>query len=142
MSNAKKREEWDARHKKTGLQSADYLQYSSSELRGSNSMAECQLPKLNVGGSIPLSRSTASDYMIAVYVLESARNGKRYVGITKDLERRLDEHRSGRSKGGQILGDFRVLHTEIHPDYAAARAREVFLKSGQGRKWLQEAFPP
>ncbi len=68
MSNAKKREEWDDRHKKTGLQSADYLQYSSSELRGSNSMAECQLPKLNVGGSIPLSRSIFSFFTTVLIV--------------------------------------------------------------------------
>jgi predicted GIY-YIG superfamily endonuclease len=64
--------------------------------------------------------------------------GKRYVGITNDLSRRIKEHRSKHSKGGQLLGNFSVLYTEIFDDYTTARAKEKFLKSGQGRKWLDE----
>jgi len=73
--------------------------------------------------------------MITVYVLKGE-TGKRYVGITNDLPRRLSEHCSRRSKAGQLLGEFTVLHTETVPDYKTARVREKFLKSGQGRKWL------
>ena len=36
------------------------------------------------------------------------------------------------------MGDFFVLYTEEFPDYKTAREREKFLKSGQGRKWLDE----
>jgi len=36
------------------------------------------------------------------------------------------------------LGDFFVLHTETFSDYKSAREREKFLKSGQGRKWLDK----
>lgn len=75
--------------------------------------------------------------MVTVYVLEGA-NGKRYVGITNDLPRRLVEHRSGGTKAGQLLSDFRVIHTEEHTTYAEARAREKALKGGRGRKWLDE----
>ena len=73
--------------------------------------------------------------MITLYVLKSE-TGKRYVGITNDLSRRLCEHRSKKTKSGQLLKDFYVLHTEEFPDYKQARIREKFLKSGQGRKWL------
>jgi putative endonuclease len=62
--------------------------------------------------------------------------GKRYVGITNDLSRRLSEHRSGHSKAGQIIGKFTVIHTESFTDHKSARLREKFLKSGKGRKWL------
>jgi predicted GIY-YIG superfamily endonuclease len=65
-------------------------------------------------------------------------SGKRYIGITNDLPRRLKEHRSHRSKAGQLLGRFDVLLTETFPDYKSARVREKFLKSGQGRKWLND----
>jgi hypothetical protein len=34
------------------------------------------------------------------------------------------------------LDDFIVLYTEELSDYQKARIREKFLKSGQGRKWL------
>ncbi len=73
--------------------------------------------------------------MVTLYVLKG-QGGKRYVGITNNLPRRLREHRSGNTGGGQIIGDFHVLLTEAYPDYAAARHRERFLKSGQGRDWL------
>ena len=66
------------------------------------------------------------------------KNGKRYVGITNDLARRLREHHAKRSKGSQILGDFYVLLTEEYPNHNLAKVREKFLKSGQGRKWLNE----
>ena len=75
--------------------------------------------------------------MVILYVLKGKR-GKRYVGITNDLSRRLREHHIKATKGGQLLGDFIVLCTEEFPDYKTAREREKFLKSGQGRKCLDE----
>lgn len=75
-----------------------------------------------------------------VYVIRSLRSARRYVGITKDLDSRLSDHRRGRSKGGQQLGDFEVLLVEDFVGYAAARTREKFLKSGQGRVWLDKQF--
>ena len=73
--------------------------------------------------------------MITVYVLKGE-TGKRYVGITNDLPRRLREHRTKTSKGSQVIGHFLVIHTESFTDHTAARVREKFLKSGKGRKWL------
>ena len=75
--------------------------------------------------------------MITLYVLKG-NNGKRYIGITNDLNRRIREHRSKKTKGSQVLGNFTVWHTEKYTDYKSARKREKFLKSGQGRKWLDE----
>ncbi|MBE9574254.1 MAG: GIY-YIG nuclease family protein [Proteobacteria bacterium] len=75
--------------------------------------------------------------MVILYALKGKRS-KRYVGITNNLSRRLLEHRMKATKGGQLLGDFIVLCTEQFPDYKTAREREKFLKSGQGRKWLDE----
>ena len=76
--------------------------------------------------------------VVTVYVLQGA--DKRYVGITKNVARRFAEHRSG-SHSGRLIGDFAVLHTETFPDYASARVRERFLKSGRGREWLRERYP-
>ena len=75
--------------------------------------------------------------MVTVYVLKG-RTGKRYVGITGDLERRLRDHRTGATKGGQLLGEFRLLYSEQYADYSSARERERYLKSGKGRKWLDD----
>jgi len=78
--------------------------------------------------------------VITVYVLRSTKRGKRYVGMTDDLPRRLREHKSGNIKAGQLPGEFELLHAEIFPDHASAREREKFLKSGQGRKWLNQCY--
>jgi len=48
--------------------------------------------------------------MVTVYVLQGRE--KRYVGITNNLERRLAEHRSGQTKGGQIIKDFVLFYAE------------------------------
>ena len=79
--------------------------------------------------------------MITVYVLRSLGSGKRYVGITENLARRLTEHRRPTSTVGKLLGPFEVFQTEEFGDYVGARAREKFLKSGQGRKELDRKFP-
>ncbi len=91
-----------------------------------------------VVGSTPI---VSTNLMITVYVIRGINAGKRYVGITNDLPRRLGEHRRGSSKAGQIIGEFEVLHTESFPDYQTARVREKFLKSGQGRVWLDLQYP-
>jgi putative endonuclease len=75
--------------------------------------------------------------LVILYVLKGE-TVKRYIGITNDLPRRLWEHRSRRTKGSQLLGEFVVLHKEEFPDYGSARKREKFLKSGQGRQWLDQ----
>jgi putative endonuclease len=74
---------------------------------------------------------------IYLYILKGL-TSKHYVGITNNLQRRLQEHASGATKGGQVIGKFELIHTETFADYLSARKREKFLKSGQGRKWIKE----
>ena len=78
--------------------------------------------------------------MIHVYVLRSLENGKRYVGITANIRTRLRTHARGTTKGGQQLGKFKLIHREPFPNYAEARRREKYLKSGSGRQWLDTQF--
>ncbi len=78
--------------------------------------------------------------MVNVYVLQGLQ-GKRYVGITNNLERRLKEHRSGNTRGGQVIGEFQLIYSEEFDDYKLARDREKYLKSGAGREWLEKRYP-
>ena len=52
--------------------------------------------------------------MVTSYILKGEA-GKRYVGITNDLSRRIKEHRSHKSKGGQLLADFRIVPERFLP---------------------------
>jgi putative endonuclease len=77
--------------------------------------------------------------MVIVYVLQG--KAKRYVGITNNLNRRLAEHKSGHTKSAQLVGQFKLLHTEEFSDHVSARKRGKFLKSGQGREFLSRLYP-
>ncbi|MEI2419510.1 GIY-YIG nuclease family protein, partial [Arthrospira platensis SPKY2] len=68
-----------------------------------------------------------------VYVLVSATRNYKYVGLTNDVDRRLAEHNAGYNKSTAPYRPFSVLFIESFPSRGAARQREKFLKSGQGR---------
>ncbi len=74
--------------------------------------------------------------MIIVYVLVSLKTKYRYVGITADLKERIKRHNSGRNKATKPYTPFKLMRSEEYPDYLEARKREKFLKSGAGRKFL------
>jgi len=77
--------------------------------------------------------------MFYVYVLKSLKNGKRYVGFTsKDPATRLKEHNSGGSTWTKQNGPHQLVHQGSFAEEREARKREKFLKSGQGRMWLNE----
>jgi len=77
--------------------------------------------------------------MFYVYVLRSLKNEKRYVGSTsKDPRIRLKEHNSGISSWTRQNGPHVLIHQQEFQLKKEALGREKFLKSGQGRKWLDE----
>lgn len=89
--------------------------------------------------------------MFTVYVLKSQRNGKRYVGQTsKESLARLHEHNTGSNPWTRANKPFKIVYAENYEMKKEAIQREKFLKSGQGRKWLDEyidmlsgeQFPP
>jgi putative endonuclease len=80
--------------------------------------------------------------MFFVYVLRSEKNGKRYVGSTsKTPQERLLEHNSGSNRWTKLNRLLRLIYSEEMESNTESRKRENFLKSGQGRKWLDENIP-
>lgn len=80
--------------------------------------------------------------MFSVYVLKSLKNGKRYVGYThKEVDLRLKEHNNGSNKWTKGNRPFRFLYSEKFSNKKDAIEREKFLKSGQGRKFLDSMGP-
>ena len=73
-----------------------------------------------------------------MYVLQSQKDGKRYVGVTADPERRLGEHERGLVRSTRNRRPVRLIHKETYPTKEEALIRERFLKSGQGRQWLRQ----
>jgi len=74
--------------------------------------------------------------MVILYVIKSVNKNFRYVGITNNLYRRITQHNNGKNKSTNKFKPFTLIHKEIFPNYKEARVREIFLKSGVGRKYL------
>jgi len=82
-------------------------------------------------------------YMYWVYVLRSLKSKKRYVGSTsKEPLMRLKEHNAGVTKSTSPHRPYDLVYREIFDNKTDALKREKFLKSGQGRKYLDQSIPP
>ena len=72
--------------------------------------------------------------MYFVYIITNRRYGTLYVGVTRDLVRRVYEHRSGFVEGFSKRHDLKLLvWYEAHEDVRAAIAREKLIK-----KWHRD----
>ena len=74
------------------------------------------------------------------YILQSLEDSRTYVGSTNDFERRLKQHNSGQVKSTKHRAPFKILFTEEFKTLREARKREVWWKSGAGRRKLKECF--
>ena len=77
--------------------------------------------------------------MFTVYVLRNPQ-GKRYIGQTSDLDRRLAQHNdpdhNPRSFITRNPGPWVLVHSEEYETRPETVRRERWLKSGIGREWL------
>ena len=72
-----------------------------------------------------------------VYILQSKRDGKFYTGSTKDLKRRLQEHQSGNVRSTCNRRPLELIYYEACLNEDDAKQREIYLKSGMGKKYLR-----
>ena len=75
---------------------------------------------------------------VFVYVLKSLSSGKFYTGMTMDLPKRIREHNTGKSKFTSRHMPWVLLYSEETTDWATASAREKYLKTTSGKKWIQK----
>ena len=73
-----------------------------------------------------------------VYILQSEINGRYYVGMTNDFERRLEEHNSGRVKSTAPYKPWVVKRIEKYADLCSATQRERFIKAKHSRRIIEE----
>jgi putative endonuclease len=78
--------------------------------------------------------------MFYVYILESLKDAKTYVGYTKNVEQRLYLHNKGQVRSTKHRRPLKVLFTEKFDDEAEAKKREIWWKSGAGRRNLKDFF--
>jgi len=80
--------------------------------------------------------NTTSSVFFYVYVLESLKDGKRYIGYTDNLKKRTEEHKKGLSFSTNPGLPFKLIYFEGCLNQDDAKRREEYLKSTQGRRLL------
>lgn len=75
-----------------------------------------------------------------VYTLLSLKDKNLYTGFTANLKQRLQQHARGEVKSTTMRRPLKLIHYEYFINKEDAMAREIFLKSGFGRKQLKLSF--
>ena len=75
--------------------------------------------------------------MYYVYVIQSKKDKQFYTGLTRDLQNRLREHNSGGVPSTKKRGPFELIYYEACLNEQDGLAREKYLKSGMGKRYLK-----
>jgi putative endonuclease len=78
--------------------------------------------------------------MYFVYILLSTKDGKLYIGCTKDLNKRLLEHNSGEVVSTKLRYPLKLIYYECMTNKKDAFAREQWLKTGWGRNQIEKTL--
>ena len=72
-----------------------------------------------------------------VYILQSERNGKYYIGSTNDIRRRLKQHNSGMHLSSKRLAPFKLKLFQEYASDQEARQIETKLKKLKRRDYIK-----
>ena len=72
-----------------------------------------------------------------VYALVSEQDGGLYIGISRDVERRMSQHNAGLQQSTRSRRPFDLIFREECTSSEHARKREKYYKSGVGREFLR-----
>jgi len=73
-----------------------------------------------------------------VYVLRSAKDNNLYTGYTADLRQRHAAHQAGKVASTRNRRPLQLIYYEAYLLAKDARARELFLKSGSGKRYIRK----
>ena len=80
--------------------------------------------------------------MVTIYFLESLIKTIHYVGMTKNIQQRIKEHNSGRSKFTSSYKPCKIIYTEQAENFEKGRIREKYFKTTAGKKFIQKHISP
>ena len=78
--------------------------------------------------------------MFFVYIIKSEVDGRFYKGFTGDLERRIKEHNSAKTKSTKAYIPWILVYKEEFQTRKEARDKEKYFKSGIGRDYIKNNF--
>jgi putative endonuclease len=76
--------------------------------------------------------------MFYVYILQSLKDKKLYIGFTSNLKKRLKDHNTGGTKSTKTRRPFRLIYYEAHFSKEDAERREKYFKTSKGKSVLKQ----
>jgi putative endonuclease len=73
-----------------------------------------------------------------VYAIKSEIDGRIYVGFSGDVNKRLIEHNSGKTKSIKGFRPWEIIFTHNYENRIEARQLEKYYKSGIGKEKLKQ----
>jgi predicted GIY-YIG superfamily endonuclease len=73
-----------------------------------------------------------------VYILESGKDNKHYIGSTNDLDRRIEEHNNGFVESTSARRPLRLVSYVAVETEEQARSLEKYLKTGSGFSFIKK----
>lgn len=80
--------------------------------------------------------NSTSNKFFYTYVLLSRKDGNRYIGYTRNLQRRITEHNSGESFSTAFRRPLDLIYCEACLSEEDARQREDYFKTTIGRRFV------
>lgn len=77
-------------------------------------------------------------FVFYVYVLQSKKDEKLYVGFTADLTQRIKDHNRGGTKSTRSRRPLELLYYEAHTSKKDAQRRERYFKTEKGKSSLRQ----
>ena len=75
--------------------------------------------------------------MVYTYVLKSKKDGKWYTGFTRNLRERFKQHNNNKVFSTKGRAPLELIYYEACANEHDAAAREKYLKSGMGKRYLK-----
>jgi putative endonuclease len=75
--------------------------------------------------------------MFYIYAIESQLDRRIYVGLTENIEKRLEQHNKGKTKSTKAYCPWVIKYFETASTRLDARKKEKYLKSGVGKEFLK-----
>ena len=80
--------------------------------------------------------TTSTSMFFYVYVLESLKDRKRYIGFNTNLRHRIEEHRKGLVFSTKPRLPMKLIYFEACINETDAKSREKYFKTTRGRRFL------
>ena len=75
--------------------------------------------------------------MFYTYILLSLKDNKWYTGYSNDLKKRFEQHNKGLVYASSKRRPFKLIYYEACINKHDAMARELYLKSGMGKRYIK-----